>query len=125
MTREDEIMARYLLKGGKMLSASCPTCGCPLFEVAGKRLCVVCQESKAGEGAPVTGWEGDTGDSPPEKGPVPAEAGVLGCALERALVLLCERIGQEEDPSRVKILVDAVAVGVETLAKIPQVYDKR
>jgi uncharacterized Zn finger protein (UPF0148 family) len=35
MKGEDEIMAEYLLKGGKMLSKTCPACGCPLFEVKG------------------------------------------------------------------------------------------
>ena len=43
--KEDEIMAEYLLKGGKMLEKSCKTCGCPLFEVKGKTLCVVCEET--------------------------------------------------------------------------------
>ncbi|HPJ97304.1 MAG TPA: Sjogren's syndrome/scleroderma autoantigen 1 family protein [Syntrophales bacterium] len=37
-------MAEYLLKGGKMLEKTCKTCGCPLFEVKGKTLCVVCAE---------------------------------------------------------------------------------
>jgi len=36
--KEDEIMAEYLLKGGKMLEKTCKTCGCPLFEVKGKTL---------------------------------------------------------------------------------------
>ncbi|NTW92707.1 MAG: hypothetical protein HGA40_04620, partial [Methanoregulaceae archaeon] len=43
MKREDEIMAEYLLKGGKMLSKSCPSCGCPLFEYKGETFCVVCR----------------------------------------------------------------------------------
>src|SRR5512136_2871683 len=44
--KEDEIMAEYLLKGGKMLEKTCKTCGCPLFEVKGKTLCVVCAENE-------------------------------------------------------------------------------
>ncbi len=47
--KEDEIMAEYLLKGGKMLEKSCKICGCPLFEVKGKTLCVVCAENPPGE----------------------------------------------------------------------------
>lgn len=31
-----------------MLSESCKTCGAPLFEVNGKKICVVCAESDAG-----------------------------------------------------------------------------
>jgi len=30
--RADEVMAGYLLKGGKMLAKSCKVCGYPLFE---------------------------------------------------------------------------------------------
>ncbi len=50
MKTEDEIMASYLLKGGKMLSKTCSTCGCPLFEHKGETLCVVCKESEKNEG---------------------------------------------------------------------------
>ena len=42
--KDDEIMAEYLLKGGKMLEKSCPACGCPLFEYKKKTFCVVCAE---------------------------------------------------------------------------------
>jgi UPF0148 protein len=45
--KEDEIMAEYLLKGGKMLEKTCKTCGCPLFEFKGKTFCVVCAENIA------------------------------------------------------------------------------
>ncbi len=44
--KDDEIMAEYLLKGGKMLDKACPTCGCPLFEYKKKTFCVVCAEKK-------------------------------------------------------------------------------
>ena len=52
--KEDEIMAEYLLKGGKMLEKACKTCGCPLFEVKGKTLCVVCAENEAAAKKPAT-----------------------------------------------------------------------
>ena len=42
----DEIMAEYLLKGGKMLAKTCPVCNCPLFEVKGETFCVVCREDE-------------------------------------------------------------------------------
>ena len=42
--KEDEIMAEYLLKGGKMLEKCCTACGCPLFEYKGQTSCVVCAE---------------------------------------------------------------------------------
>jgi UPF0148 protein len=46
MRESDEILAEYLLKGGKMLASSCSTCGSPFFEYKGKTLCVVCEEHK-------------------------------------------------------------------------------
>jgi UPF0148 protein len=48
MSRPDEIMAEYLLKGGKMLAESCPVCHNPLFEYKGIRQCVVCQSRENG-----------------------------------------------------------------------------
>ncbi len=60
--KEDEIMAEYLLKGGKMLEKSCKTCGCPLFEVKGKTLCVVCAENDGSRKIqPCTGCTGTSG----------------------------------------------------------------
>ena len=44
--KDDEIMAEYLLKGGKMLEKTCPACGCPMFEYKKKTFCVVCAEKK-------------------------------------------------------------------------------
>ena len=46
MSRPDEIMAQYLLKGGKMLAESCPVCHNPFFEYNGKHQCVICQEAE-------------------------------------------------------------------------------
>ena len=45
--KDDEIMAEYLLKGGKMLEKACPACGCPMFEYKKKTFCVVCAEKEA------------------------------------------------------------------------------
>ncbi|PKL60595.1 MAG: hypothetical protein CVV33_01890, partial [Methanomicrobiales archaeon HGW-Methanomicrobiales-4] len=46
MRKPDEIMAEYLLKGGKMLAKTCPDCGSPLFEYKGETYCVVCREDQ-------------------------------------------------------------------------------
>ncbi|MDI9633912.1 MAG: Sjogren's syndrome/scleroderma autoantigen 1 family protein [Methanolinea sp.] len=116
--REDEVMARYLLKGGRMLSATCPACGCPLFDVKGETLCVVCREKEGGRGVP------------PGTAPVPAPAageqgipavrgGRVREALERAVVALCARAECEEDPRRARILMEAVRAGVEALRALP------
>ncbi|EHQ34786.1 Sjogren's syndrome/scleroderma autoantigen 1 family protein [Methanoplanus limicola] len=47
MRNPEDIMADYLLKGGKMLEKSCPVCGSPLFIVKGETLCVVCAENSS------------------------------------------------------------------------------
>jgi UPF0148 protein len=46
MRKPDEIMAEYLLKGGKMLAKTCPDCSSPLFEIKGETICVVCREEE-------------------------------------------------------------------------------
>jgi len=45
MRKPEDIMADYLLKGGKMLEKTCPGCGSPLFIVKGETVCVVCAEN--------------------------------------------------------------------------------
>jgi len=47
---DEDIMADYLLKGGKMLSDSCTVCGAPLFDYNGEIFCVVCQEKGVDQG---------------------------------------------------------------------------
>ncbi|MDT8358294.1 MAG: autoantigen p27 domain-containing protein, partial [Methanomicrobiaceae archaeon] len=65
MKKPDEIMADYLLKGGKMLARECPVCGAPLFEYKGETMCVVCKE-KGSEGAEVLPEEKEAPEILPE-----------------------------------------------------------
>ena len=121
--KEDEIMAEYLLKGGKMLEKSCKKCGCPMFEVKGKTFCVVCAENeraaqpaKKPADAPVHGHEhaifcacgedhdGDT-----------CEGGMLADELAMTILALCERIHNEKDPNHILTLMNSVKVGTEAL----------
>ena len=134
--KEDEIMAEYLLKGGKMLEKSCKTCGCPLFEVKGKTFCVVYAENEPaidtktakgakkaaapeeqaaaaghvhGDGSTCTcGEEQDAGSCTCDDG---------GLAEELAFTVhsLCERIQNEKDPENVLLLMNAVKAGTEAL----------
>ncbi|MDD1705849.1 MAG: hypothetical protein LUQ12_02280 [Methanoregulaceae archaeon] len=115
MKHEDDIMAGYLLKGGKMLSKSCPECGCPLFEIKGETLCVVCREGEA-----------DRKKISKTAAPaIPAGAGepvvaaqsrhALANALEETLIALCIRIREEQDPGQVLVLVNAIKSGIEAL----------
>jgi UPF0148 protein len=118
--KEDEIMADYLLKGGKMLEKSCKTCGCPLFEVKGKTLCVVCAEHDNAEKS------GTAPLSPPvhthgpecscsEHADESCEGGFLADVLANTILALCERIQNEKDPDNVLVLMNAVKAGTESL----------
>jgi UPF0148 protein len=134
--KEDEIMAEYLLKGGKMLEKSCKTCGCPLFEVKGKTLCVVCAENepakdtknvksakKATEpameavaAAHVHG-DGSTCTCGEDHGEEECTCDDGGLAEELAFTVhsLCERIQNEKDPENVLVLMESVKAGTEAL----------
>jgi UPF0148 protein len=118
--KEDEIMADYLLKGGKMLEKSCKTCGCPLFEVKGKTLCVVCAEqdnAKKSGTAPLSppvhthGPDCSCSDHTDES----CEGGFLADVLANTILALCERIQNEKDPDNVLVLMNAVKAGTESL----------
>jgi UPF0148 protein len=118
--KEDEIMAEYLLKGGKMLEKSCKTCGCPLFEVKGKTLCVVCAENATGEQPDTSATaqvqhehrhECSCGEPHEEA----CEGGLLTDELAMTIVSLCERIQNEKDPDNVLALMNAVKAGTEAL----------
>jgi UPF0148 protein len=118
--KEDEIMAEYLLKGGKMLEKSCKTCGCPLFEVKGKTLCVVCAENEIvkkpspSPASPVH-QEHDQECSCGEHHEETCEGGLLTDELAMTIVSLCERIQNEKDPENVLALMNAVKAGTEAL----------
>lgn len=115
MKREDDIMAQYLLKGGKMLSKSCPSCGCPLFEFQGETLCVVCREEKDGERPdvpPVSGLEGMVRGPAETRAPGFTE---LASTLEETLAALCIRIREEKNARDVRVLMNALKTGAEAL----------
>jgi UPF0148 protein len=141
--KEEEIMAEYLLKGGKMLEKACKTCGCPLFEVKGKTLCVVCAENaiaatpqpaaattvprpapspaaepvSAGYGGEETcACGGHDADNP-----CTCEAGGLAEELAFTIHSLCLRVQNEKDPNHVLTLMGAIKEGtdaLETLCKL-------
>ena len=120
MTREDEIMAGYLLKGGKMLSTSCPSCGCPLFEVKGKTLCVVCAERQGEKGSRAPGKSDQTQVEPGTQQHLSKgdDASPLEKTLEETLIGLCERIRNEKDPRCVSALMEALTLGIEGLSAL-------
>jgi UPF0148 protein len=134
--KEDEIMAESLLKGGKMLEKSCRTCGCPLFEVKGTTLCVVCAENdpagkdtKNAKGAkkpvaaavvPAAAHEhsdGSTCTCGEDHGEDECTCDDGGLTEELAFTIhsLCERIQNEKDASHILTLMNAVKAGTEAL----------
>ena len=133
--KEDEIMAEYLLKGGKMLEKTCKTCGCPLFEVKGKTFCVVCAENQIAEktaknaGVKVPAEQmgahhahdhdatcGCGGDHDEDSCSCEGdEGGMLTDELAMTVFSLCERIQNEKDPENVLLLMNAVKAGTESL----------
>jgi UPF0148 protein len=126
--KEDEIMAEYLLKGGKMLEKTCKTCGCPLFEVKGKTFCVVCAENATAAPAgaepavpvaPVAPAHHGHGDVC-SCGEVHEDSCDGGLADELAMTIfsLCERIQDEKDPENVLLLMNAVKAGTESLERL-------
>jgi len=126
--KDDEIMAEYLLKGGKMLEKSCPVCGCPLFEYKKKTFCVVCAEKKPSEttvpapsnpAVPVQG-EPMAHAAPVPSAPLTPEAEMLTRELSTTILVLCQRIKSDGDPDRCLAFMDAVRIGTEALLNLRQ-----
>lgn len=118
--KEDEIMAEYLLKGGKMLEKSCKTCGCPLFEVKGKTVCVVCEENQPLPQKNIPDAENDSAQPRGHEctcstGESSDECLMLADDLAATILSLCERIRNEKDPNHVLTLMSAVKTGAESL----------
>jgi UPF0148 protein len=129
--KEDEIMAEYLLKGGKMLEKGCRTCGCPMFEYKGRTLCVVCaehgQQTKEKDSLQATSPSGAR-QSPVTAGagqgspaiPTSIDTGALEDELVATVHNLCARIRADDDPDRCLTLMDSVKIGIETLTCLRQ-----
>ena len=127
--KDDEIMAEYLLKGGKMLEKACPTCGCPLFEYKKKTFCVVCAAKKPVVEVPVPPASVPVQKSVPvhdgascgcQKAPSSPEVEMLSRELSSTLLVLCQRIKNNDDPDSCLACMDAVKIGTEALLNLRQ-----
>ena len=121
-----------------MLEKTCKTCGCPLFEVKGKTLCVVCAENEPakdmknardGKQAAVPApaaqavaaghvhGDGSTCTCGEEHDEESCTCNDGGLAEELAFTIhsLCERIQNEKDPENVLALMNSVKAGCEAL----------
>ncbi|MCA1915449.1 Sjogren's syndrome/scleroderma autoantigen 1 family protein [Methanospirillum hungatei] len=120
----DEIMAEYLLKGGKMLSKTCPVCHSPLFEYKGETFCVVCKEDSLQNQTtrpPVP---------PPRSGPdgavqEPVAPGGLEDEFALTLRTLLIQAREERDSTRILNLMESVKKGAEAYALLLYGYGRR
>ena len=121
-----------------MLEKSCKTCGCPLFEVKGKTLCVVCAENaiaakagKAAASAPQAAahvhehGEGCTCGQDHNEDSCGCDEDSCTCdesglteELAFTIHSLCLRIQDERDPNHVLTLMESVRVGTEALDRL-------
>jgi len=130
--KADEIMAEYLLKGGKMLSKGCKVCGSPLFSIKGEECCVVCTEEEKQQRErtqqPVLNA---LNSREVQKMPAPDMITTEGMPVARAVlqgqvadelqatvVNLCRRVQDEPDPKRCVVLLDCVRTAVQTLNEL-------
>ena len=128
--KPDEIMAEYLLKGGKMLAKTCPKCGSPLFEYKGETLCVVCnskEEKGIHAGENFFASDGRKSAAPRTSGDLremmePASPGNedIEAEIRATIIHLCSRVRAESDPENCLLLMDCVAQGVEALKALRQ-----
>jgi UPF0148 protein len=116
--KPDEIMAEYLLKGGKMLSRECPACRSPLFEIKGETLCVVCRDQGQGRQEKVESGI-PKAEAKPSGVKTAVTSGIAG-EIEATVVCLCQRAREEPDPSRCRVLMECVKLGVDTLTSLNQ-----
>jgi len=114
-----------------MLEKTCKTCGCPLFEVKGRTLCVVCAENGPAQNAEMAHPAAAQAAAPHahhhDHGE-PCSCGVdhdeescecdeSGLTEELAFTIhsLCLRIQNERDPNQVLTLMNAIKSGTEAL----------
>ena len=120
-----------------MLEKTCKTCGCPLFEVKGKTMCVVCAENAIAQTAAQQKvpaqqaahhhehvhehGEGCTCGGDHAEDECTCNDGGLAEELAFTIHSLCLRIQDEKDPENVLTLMTAVKEGtdaLETLCKL-------
>ncbi|HKM42033.1 MAG TPA: autoantigen p27 domain-containing protein [Methanocorpusculum sp.] len=118
MTKNPEdIMTGYLLNGGKMLSESCPKCGAPLFEVKGKKMCVICANTADEEQVPQKVPENLRVIVPKyaeaEHTQSPA-SGSITTELDALILELCSRAKNETEPDRCLTIIECIRTAAES-----------
>lgn len=109
-------MTEYLLNGAKMLSELCPVCEAPLFDVKGKKMCVVCANTPKEASAQNASEEKVQMIIPKyaaaDQTPSPAPANILK-SLDELILTLCTRAAAETEPERCRILIECIRTAAE------------
>lgn len=115
-------MAECLLKGGKMLDKTCPSCGSPLFNVKGETICVVCggaQKSPAPDTAGAGNGQPGPGLNDYKEVEYSSGAGELPGDLreevEKTIIHLCGRVRAESRPEDCLALMECIRIANEVL----------
>jgi UPF0148 protein len=131
MRKPDEIMAEYLLKGGKMLAKTCPDCNSPLFEYKGETFCVVCREEQRDQQKDDKPERQDENVVPPPS--LEKRNGLYSGNMEESLddvftqtirELLIQARG-EQDTRRLKDLMKAIRIAAEASSILHYGYERR
>ena len=117
MTKKPEdIMTEYLLNGAKMLSELCPKCEAPLFDVKGKKMCVVCANTPNEDTAQKKSAENIQMIVPKyaaaDQTPSPAPENILA-GLDELILKLCTRAAAETEPERCRTLIECIRTAAE------------
>ena len=132
-------MSDLLLKGARMTSTHCGTCGDPLFEQEGTTFCPSCHGGPEGVDASLEVEEPDSGEARTEDAPSPepqpdrsveprratrespqshSSTGSAEANLQRALERFAAAAASEEDPRRAREHLAAAREAAEALAAL-------
>lgn len=118
----EDIMAECLLKGGKMLDKTCPSCGSPLFMVKGETKCVVCGEARKSGSPEAAGKVQELPEAVPEdykeieySDDLQEISGDLREEIEKTIVHLCRRVRQESRPEDCLALMEGIKIANDVL----------
>lgn len=121
MRKPDEIMADYLLKGGKMLAKTCNQCQCPLFEYKGETFCVVCREQNA-EKINDENIEKPVMPVIEAQKNIPDDQSDLIAMYEHTIKTILEKAEKEQDTRAIATLMKAASHGAEAINLLQSGY---
>ncbi|WP_048150183.1 Sjogren's syndrome/scleroderma autoantigen 1 family protein [Methanolacinia paynteri] len=125
----EDIMAEYLLKGGKMLDKTCPSCGSPLFLVKGETMCVVCNKAQEEAQADVKKVAPESGQKLPdfpESAPEdyaevvyaddePEVSDDLRGEIEKTMIHFCKKARKESKPKDCLMIMECIRIADDVL----------